>query len=222
MAVANDLESSRAVLAGQFERCIALRGVSWETYQHLLNDVQDSHAAHFTYDRGTLEIMVLSFKHELLNRALASIVEVVAEELGIDIVNAGSTTFKRQDLERGFEPDTGFYIRHAAAVHGKEEIDLQTDPPPDLLIEVEISHSSLDKNSIYAALGVPEVWRYDGKTMAIFVLQNRHYIKQETSAAFACLDAGDIARFCENSQTMKRTEWLRMLRSWLNNAREET
>src|SRR6266542_964516 len=100
---------------------VILHGVSWETYERLLADFQDSHAAHFTYDQGVLEIMVLSFKHETFNRTLATLVETLAEELQIDFVNAGSTTFKREDLARGFEPDSCFYMQNEERVRGKEE-----------------------------------------------------------------------------------------------------
>src|SRR5712691_5068211 len=92
----------------QAEQCVILQGVSWETYERLLSDFADSHAAHFAYDRGVLEITVPSFKHETLNRTLATLVEAVMEERAIDILNAGSTTFKREDLASGFEPDTCF------------------------------------------------------------------------------------------------------------------
>jgi hypothetical protein len=111
-----------------------------------------------------LEIMVLSFRHETLNRTLVMLVETetLAEELDIDLINAGSTTCKRVDLARGFEPDTGFYSQRAGHIRSKDEIDLTVDPPPDLVIEIDITSPSLDKLPIYAAVGVPEVWLYQG------------------------------------------------------------
>src|SRR5262245_8105775 len=98
-----------------------LHGVSWATYQRLLNDFKESHAAHFAYDRGVLEIMVLSTKHERPNRTLALLVEVLAEELSIDIQRLGSTTFTREDLDKGFEPDSCFYIQNEARIRGKDD-----------------------------------------------------------------------------------------------------
>ena len=89
---------------------IILRGISWETYEHLLDDMGDSHAAHFAYDQGKLEIMVPSERHEKPNRTLALLVDVLAEELNIDLQRLGSTTFKRKDLQKGLEPDSCFYI----------------------------------------------------------------------------------------------------------------
>ena len=113
--------------------------------EQLLSDFQDSHAAHFTYDRGILEIMVLSFKHETVNRTLAQLVSVIAEEMQVDIINAGSTTFKRRDIAQGFEPDSCFYIQNEGRISGKAEIDLDVDPPPDLIIEIDITSPLLNK-----------------------------------------------------------------------------
>ena len=193
---------------------VILHGVSWETYERLLADFQDSHAAHFAYDRGALEIMVLSFKHETFNRTLATLVEIVAEEMQGDVINAGSTTFRRADLSKGFEPDTCFYIQNVERVRGKDEIDLTVDPPPDLVIEIDITSPSLNKFPIFAAMGIPEVWRYDGKTVTIFTLENGEYRTQEASVVLPDLTSQVITRFLEDSQAMKRSVWVRSVREW--------
>jgi Uma2 family endonuclease len=147
---------SRTVITPPEEREI-LSNVSWETYEGMLADHRERSAPRLTYDHGTLEIMSPSPKREELNRTIAQLVEVVAEECKINVRNLGSTTFKRDDLVKGFEPDSCFYIQSASLIRGKEEIDLSIDPPPDLVIEIEISHSSLDKLSIYA-----RIWRQGG------------------------------------------------------------
>jgi Uma2 family endonuclease len=193
---------------------VILHGVSWETYERLLADFQDSHAAHFTYDQGVLEIMVLSFKHETFNRTLATLFETLAEELQIDFVNAGSTTFKRADLARGFEPDSCFYIENEGRVRGKEEIDLLVDPPPDLVIEIDISNSSLNKFPLYAQLGIPEVWRYDGNRVSIFKWEGDQYTGTDQSMALPPLTGAIATRFLEESLELKSTAWLRRVREW--------
>jgi Uma2 family endonuclease len=198
----------------QTEQRVILHGVSWSTYERLLADLQDSHAAHFAYDRGVLEIMVLSFAHEKINRLLHTLFEVIAAEMEVDFENAGSTTFKREDLARGFEPDTCFYIQNMERIRNKKEIDLAVDPPPDLVIEIDISSPSLNKFPIYAQIGVPEVWRHDGTALTIFTLDSGEYRVQEASRALPDLTAQTIARFLEESQTMKRTEWFRYMREW--------
>ena len=191
-----------------------LRGVSWATYQQLLDDFKDSHAAHFAYDRGVLEIMVLSTKHERPNRTLALLVEVLAEELNMDVQRLGSTTFTREDLEKGFEPDSCFYIQNEARVRGKEEIDLAIDPPPDLVIEIDITSPSLNKFPIYARIGVPEVWRYDGRQVQMFALANGEYVHLEQSAVFPLLSSVGATQFLQESTRLRSTAWLRQVREW--------
>jgi Uma2 family endonuclease len=135
--------------------------------------------------------------------------------MNIDIVNAGLTTFKRQDLARGFEPDTALYIRNAERVRGKDELDLGTDPPPDLVVEIDLTSSSLDKMPIYAAAGVPEIWHYDGKVLKILCLEAGAYRAQEEGQGLPRLTRQTLLRFIEKSQAMKRNEWLRSLREWV-------
>src|SRR6266700_436280 len=147
---------------------VILRRVSWETYERLLAEHEQCSSPRFTYDRGVLEIMSPSIRHERLNRSLATMCEVIAEELHIELDNAGSTTFKREDLTRGFEPDSCFYVQNVERVRDRDQIDLTVGPPPDLVIEIDISSSSLDRFPIFANIGVPEVWRYDGTRLIIF------------------------------------------------------
>ncbi len=199
---------------------VILPGVSWTTYERLLADFEDSHTAHFTYDGGVLEIMVLSARHENLNRTLALLVEIIAEEMGIDISRFGSTTFKRADLNTGFEPDSCYYVTNEARVRGKDAIDLSVDPPPDLVIEIDITSPSLDKFPLYAQVGVPEVWRYAGHTLTLFVLDNGRYQAAQTSAAFSLLTAAIANHFLAESVTRKSTAWLRAVRQWVRERRE--
>ncbi len=196
------------------EQSITLRNVSWETYERLLAEHDEIGNPRFTYDRGALEIMVVSAEHERPNRLIASLFEVLAEEMHLDFDNVGSNTFKREDLARGFEPDTAFYVQHAERVRGKPRIDLMIDPPPDLVIEVDITHSSLDKLPIYAAVGVPEVWRYDGKEMVIFRLEGDAHFPREESGVLPGVTAAKLSEFVETSKQMKRTAWTKSLREW--------
>ena len=193
---------------------LILHGVSWETYERLVDDFQESHAAHFAYDRGVLEIMVLSAEHERPNRTIALLVEEVALEMGIDVDNVGSHTFMREDLARGFEPDTCFYIQNADRVSGKARIDLAVDPPPDLVIEIDIAHPSLDKLPLYAAAGVPEVWRYADNGVTIYRLAGDAYHRQEESLVLPGLTSQLLSQFMQDSTVMKRTAWVRRVREW--------
>lgn len=205
----------------QQEQKVVLRNVRWETYERLLADFENSSAPRLAYDRGTLEIMSPLPEHEEANRAIALLVEVVAEEWSMDVRNLGSTTFRREDLARGFEPDSCFYIRNAERIGGKTRLDLRTDPPPDLVIEIDITHPSLDKFPIYAQLGVPEVWRWNGARMEIFALEGGTYVERDASPALPRLDRATLTRFAEESRSRKRTAWLRALRDWARGHEKE-
>jgi Uma2 family endonuclease len=205
--------AGRAPGAGAAQ-CVILHGVSWETYERLLAEHEESSGTHFTYDRGRLAIMVLSARHEKPNRVLALLVEVLAEEKGIDVDNLGSTTFKRKDVERGFEPDSCFYIQNAEQVRGKDTVDLTIDPPPDLVIEIDITSPSLNKFPLFAALGIPEIWRYDGVQVGIFRLEMGKYVEQAESAALPGIRSAILTRFVAEGQQLRRTVWLRRVREW--------
>jgi Uma2 family endonuclease len=198
---------------------VILENVTWLTYERLLADLVGSCALRLTYDRGVLEITRPTLEHERLNRTLAQLVEVVAEELEIEIENLGSSTFRREDLERGFEPDSCFYVRNVEAVRGKRRLDLTKDPPPDLVIEIEITSHSINKMSIYAQMGVPEVWRYDGKTLQIDVLEKAAYLSSDSSLAFPILTVEAVADFLERSGTSTRLTFLKSLRDWVRQQR---
>jgi len=204
---------------GPAEELVTLRNVSWKTYEDLLADFEDQSTTRLAFDRGVLEIMSPSPEHEKLNRAVALLVEVAGEELDFDIENFGSATFKRDDLLRGFEPDSCFYIQNADKVRDKRKIDLETDPPPDLVIEIDITNRSLNKQGIYAHIGVPEIWRYDGMNLEILLLDAGKYLRSDASVAFAGLTSESIASFIHKSKSTKRRPWLKAVREWVRTTR---
>ncbi len=190
---------------------------SWETYERLLAEHVDSPGTRFAYDRGLLEIMVVYIGHENPNRTLALLAEIVAEATNRDFVASGSVTCKRKDLEKGFEPDSSFYLdEHAAQVRGKEELDLMVDPSPDLVIEVDITRSSLPRQPIFAAVGVPEVWRYDGERVTFYRLVEGRYVETERSIALPPLASKQAGIFLEESRREKAPAWLRRVREWVS------
>lgn len=195
------------------EQRVVLSDISWETYERLLKDLEDCSAPRLTFDHGMLEIMSPFSDHEEANRNLSLLVEVFAEEFDIEIRNLGSTTFKREEFQRGFEPDSCFYIQNEPQIRDIRRIDLQTDPPPDLVIEIDLTNDSIDKFPLFAQLGVPEVWRVRGGKLEIFTRLGDSYQRQESSAAFPPLSAADLAKLLESSLSMKRTHWLRHIRA---------
>jgi len=131
----------------QVTRRVILNEISWETYQRLMEERGEHPQPRYAYDRGTLEIMVTSYEHENVKHVLDMLVELLAAELEIDIEGAASTTFQREDLAQGFEPDASFYVHQASRIRGQTQIDLDTDPPPDLVIEIDISHLRCNSRS---------------------------------------------------------------------------
>jgi len=144
-------------------------------------------------------------------------VEIVAEEGRIDVIRLGSMTFKREDLQRGFEPDSCFYIQHRADIAGKDHLDLLVDPPPDLVIEVEFSSTALEKVPLYAALGVPELWRYTDQDEHLTVLRNdgEEFRPIGASIELPPLTADVLTRFVASERNSPSTAWLRDVRAWV-------
>lgn len=201
-----------ATVQSPSDQRMVLYQVSWDTYEHLLKNYENSSAPRFTYDRGTLEIMSPLPKHERLAWAAERLIEAVLALLGLEYDNLRTTTFKRQDLETGFEPDACFYTQHEAEIRGKERIDLHVDPPPDLVVEIDITHPSIDKMPIYARLGVPEVWRHDGEKLQILLLQGSEYVEAGASRALPVVRAGEATRLLAESNGLGRAAWLERLR----------
>lgn len=197
------------------EQRVVLHNIGWNTYERLLADHGDNSAPRFTYDRGELEIMSPSPEHEKFNRRIAQLVLAVAEEQNIEAEDLGSTTFRREDLERGFEPDSCFYIQNEEQVRGKDRIDLAVDPPPDLVIEIDIISPSFSKLPIYAQIGVPEVWRYDGERLKILVLDESDYMETAESAVFPPVTSHVLSDFVEKSKITRRTVWLKTVQDWV-------
>jgi len=199
---------------------VVLTGVSWETYESLLADIGERGVPRLTYDRGTLQIMSPTPQHGYYGHILALLIEVLAEEMSQNVRCFGMTTFRRKDLKRGFEPDTCFYIQNEAHFRGKLDLDFKVDPPPDLLVEVDITSSSLNRFSIFAAFGVPEVWRFDGERLEIFLLSEGTYEKSEKSEALPFIIPDALVGFVAESDSLGRLEWLGKVRGWAREQKE--
>jgi Uma2 family endonuclease len=168
-----------------------------------LLDVVGDRRIRVTYDRGRLELMTISPLHGLSQKTIARLIESLSYELDLDIRSGGTFTFKREDLDRGLEPDECYWFRNEPLVRLKMELDFTIDPPPDLVVEVEITRSALDRMGIYAALGVPEVWRFDETTIHVHQLQpdGRYAIRPE-SLSFPWLPMAEMTRFVLKAGTM--------------------
>ena len=174
------------------ERRVVIDPATWSLYQALLAETGDG-SVRLTYDSGRLELMSPSPRHEKVKTILARLIEAYADSAQIPIEGFGSTTFDREDLQKGLEPDECYYVAHVAAVASKDELDLAIDPPPDLALEIDISPPEVARQPIYAAMGVPEVWRFNGRGVE-FLERNEsgRYTAIEHSRSFPALSSALI------------------------------
>ncbi len=160
-----------------------LRDVDWQTYV-ALSDTTDRAGCRLTYNQGDLEIMTPSMPHERYGTMIGRMVERYSEIFDIEIWSVASTTFRRADMHRGFEADEAYYVQNAERIRGISQVDLEIHPPPDLVVEIEISRSAIDKMSLFAAMGIPELWRYNRQSLEVFCLENKTYASAATSEVF--------------------------------------
>ncbi len=197
---------------------VVLKHISWQTYQSLMIDFEREPAIRLTYDRGTLEIRMPLAPHETYKKILGRLIEAATEELNLEIRSLGSLTCSREDLAKGLEPDQCYYIQNEEKVRGIEQINLAKLPPPDLAVEIDITSSSLDRFSIYAALKVPEIWRYDGRLFVIYGLVESEYIIQDYSISLQILKTADILRFLNLAALTGENSLIKQFRQWLKSA----
>ena len=202
-----------AQLAAPQSQRLLLRGLDWDRYRRIAAALSGRHVR-LTYDGGNLEFMTISAAHAHLSRLLAQFVVVLTEELGLPRRSFGDMTCDREDLDRGLEPDECFYITNEPAVRGRDELDLTVDPPPDLMIEIDLSPPGRNRPVIYAALGVPEVWRYDGESLRAAVLIDGRYGPADESRCIPPLRPADLAAFLARRSETDEVTLMREFRAW--------
>jgi len=200
---------------------LRMDNVSWDDYEELLADLGESYSVRVFYDEGRMEIMSPASMHERPKNIINVLVSVLRDELDVDIESLGSTTYKEEWKAKGAEPDDSFYIQNASAVMGKDEdLDLAHDPPPDLVVEVDRSSSSLNRFPIYAGLGVPELWRVYQRRVRIWLLEGNDYVESSHSRAFPFLTADAISSFLEKGITESSKKAAREFRQWIQQHRQ--
>ncbi|MEL7506223.1 MAG: Uma2 family endonuclease [Cyanobacteria bacterium J06554_1] len=195
------------------EKRVVLPNVTWHGYQKVLQALPETRAARLTYDCGVLEISMPLEEHERASELIGLFIRILVVELGLRLKSMRSTTLDRADLDKGAEPDNAYYIQNQPKVAGKT-VDLKIDPPPDIVVEVDITHTDIDKNRLYASLGVPEFWRFDGEVWRIYCLVNNVYEETETSPTFRFVEKENLYRFLEEAQ-QDEVEAEINLRSWV-------
>ena len=194
------------------EQRVILRGLSWDGYLQILNALPQSRGSRLTYDDGILEITVPLELHEFSGRLIERFIWTLVELMGLKIKTMGSTTMNYPNLKKGAEPDNAYYIQNQPLVKGRE-VDFSQDPPPDLVIEVDITHTDIAKNQFYASLGVPEFWRFNGKVWRIYQLQEKVYVEVEVSPTFPQVPKQRLYTFLEQAKE-DEIDAVRDLRAW--------
>jgi Uma2 family endonuclease len=192
-----------------------LTNISWRTFKVMLAEMGSQRKHRITYDSGRVEIMTPLMPHENSNRLIEVFIGVMCEELELEIKRTGSLTLTRDDLERGGEPDSSYYIQNESLVRDKENIDLQTDPPPDLVLEVEYSRSAINKLDLYASLVIPEFWRFNGSVLKVYTLVGKQYTEVEISPTFNPILVKELPRFLQQAKTKGENATTREFREWV-------
>ncbi|NJO76467.1 MAG: Uma2 family endonuclease [Leptolyngbyaceae cyanobacterium RM1_406_9] len=193
---------------------VLLQDVSWSELEQILEELGEHRAARISYSSGVLEIMTPLPEHEDDKVIISDFVKILLEELGQEFRNLGSTTFKHEQMDQAVEPDECFYIQHETAIRGKKRIDLTVDPPPDLAIEIDITARTRFNN--YEKLGVPELWRYNGTVLEIYVLKQGKYVLSDQSLQFSQFTVQQsIPKYLEQSKVQGRTAAMKAFRHWV-------
>ena len=194
---------------------VILENVTWKELETIIEELGEHRSARIAYDRGILEIMSPLPEHEFDKEIISDLVKALLEQLDVEFISLGSTTFKNQFMEQGLEPDQCFYIKNEALIRGKKRLDLTIDPPPDLALEIDIT--SRTHLNIYQGLKVPEVWRFENGILRINILQDGVYVESKSSLNFANLPLiAVIPQYLENSRTIGRNATLKAFRNWVN------
>ena len=198
------------------ESRVVLEPVSWALYEQLLAELGDNRGTRLAYDDGRLEIMSPSDSHADVKKIMARVIEAYADAMDIDIQGYGSWTMNRKAKKKGIEPDECYYVQSFPAIANRKRLDVKRDPPPDLAIEVDISRSSLPKQPIYATIGVPEIWHFDGKRFTILRRDEAgSYVQSRQSACFPGLPIDEVNRFVRIGLRSHQPAALRALREWM-------
>ncbi len=199
------------------EQRILLHHVSWETFECLLTDIGDHRKTLFHYINNTLEIMSPLSLHEGSIHFFDKLLTIYVDELNIDMRCLGSLLMKIPELKIGGEPDSCYYIKNEPVIREKEDVIFGQEPPPDLVLEVDITNPSDRRLPIYALLGIPEIWLYDGYDLAFSALENSGYVPTAKSLSFPHLPAAIVVEYLQRRLLIGETKTLKEFREWVKN-----
>ncbi|MBO9999211.1 MAG: Uma2 family endonuclease [Cyanobacteria bacterium SID2] len=193
---------------------LLLEDIDWKQFKNILSELGEHRAARLSYSNGLLEIMVPLPEHEKAKEIIGDIIKILLNAQGLNYESLGSTTLKNERTTRAVEPDACFYIQNQAAVIGKNRLDLRTDPPPDLAVEIDITSRTQFDN--YQVLGVPELWRYSREGLQISLLQDGQYIESNSSFIFPDIPIIELVnRYIQQSQVSGSSQAIQDFRNWV-------
>ncbi len=196
-----------------------LHGVDWDDYEKLLEEIGDG-TTRVSYLDGSMEIMSPLPEHEKPGRATGRLIGELTLEIGLPLAAFGSSTFRRRQRQAGLEPDECFYVQNEAKVRDMVRFDPAKYPPPDLAVEIEITRRSVAREPIYARLGVPELWRYDGKRLSVYLLgADKSYHETSRSRVFPFLPLDRFTEFLNRMRTDEQNAVMRDFRKWVRRNR---
>ncbi|MGD9856714.1 MAG: Uma2 family endonuclease [Planctomycetaceae bacterium] len=217
MATATEPESPPRTATGQMEarQLLTLDGVTWDQYVAISDALPDRPGLRITFDGERLELMATSQRHERMKKLIGRMIEMITLELDIDLQSGGNVTFRREDLEKGLEPDECYWIAHARDMIGVDEWDPAAHPPPDLAVEMDVKSRSILRQPIYAALGVLELWRFDGAHLRALRLEAGQYVPIDHSLSLPFLRVAELAPFLHRTDEETETDTIRAFVQWL-------
>ncbi len=194
---------------------LLLSDVSWDEYEELIEEIGEKRNLRISYDSGSLEIMTASLEHAGCASLFTFLIAVLTEELDLEFLSIGSTTLKLKRALKGKEPDDSFYIGDLTRILGKKRLNLEFDSPPDLVVEVDLANPTFDKLAIYAGLGVPEAWRFDGQQIEFYRLAGKRYQRVSASALFPFLPPSVVADHLRIGDIQSINAMSRAFRDWV-------
>jgi len=166
---------------------------NWQDYQTLVEQLGDRSIPRIKYRPGEILLMSPLPVHGKQANIIADVVKVLLDFLCRDYEAFTPITIDLPEV-RGVEPDYCFYIDNYAAIVGKDRIAWGIEPPPDLVIEVDVT-SYTDVND-YLPYQIPEVWLFKKNRLIIYSWQDHQYIKSLTSRYFPNFNVSEIVEEC--------------------------
>lgn len=183
-----------------------------------LKMVGDQGGPRIKYHNRRLTLVSPSRDHERASRRLDLIITAICEGLRIRFQPDGSTLYRLPDQRNGIEPDSSYYIQNESVVRDLTgDLDLTIHPPPDLAVEIVVSHRPDHALRIYQELGVPEVWVYEENVarLVFHVLQaSEEYVAADQSRAFPLVRPEEVQELLLDTSDI--LTWLEKVRAWVS------